>query len=110
MRIIRVRRGFTTNSSGANEYLPSAAQGPTPEYLPLPTSRNGVCVVYGSHPNSSPTHAQRTHTSAGPVPGRSATQGNALTIGVVIGAVALLFAAERVVRFVIRKMRRRPHE
>jgi hypothetical protein len=83
MKILRIRRGFTTNSSGANEYLPSDAG----------TEDAGPSTTAGTGESTSSQGA------------RSAPMGNAMIIGLMTAGVLLLFAAERLVRFFWTKKR-----
>lgn len=79
MRILRVRRGFTTNSSGANEYIPSDAG--TRDAGP------GIETTTGQVESSA-----RTGEAAAPM-------GNAVVIGLMTAGVVMLFVVERVAHY-----------
>ncbi|OGQ89592.1 MAG: hypothetical protein A2289_20405 [Deltaproteobacteria bacterium RIFOXYA12_FULL_58_15] len=98
MRILRVRRGYTTNSSGANEWVPPANLGKGSTTLPEHTDR-GV--------EASPAEVKQvTIIAAQPRPqqdepsaaGASRAVGNIGIVGVLVGVVFFLFAATRFLR------------
>jgi hypothetical protein len=98
MRVLRVRRGFTTNSSGANEYLsPSKGRdwgprgrpdsGPTVPAYPYPVNLDAGASVQQPAPPAS------SHGSSG----------GAYVIGALALCALLLFVVERIVGFGLRK-------
>lgn len=99
MRILRVRRGFTTNSSGANEYLspskgrdwgprgrPKDAGAPAPAY-PYPMNLDGGASV----------------RQPSPVTPSQGSSSGAYVIGLLALLALLLFVVERVVGGVRRR-------
>lgn len=85
MKILRIRRGFTTNSSASTEWVP-------------PPNTAG--------PN--PISSQTTPGSQGA--GNAATNSqlasNGLTIGGIALAIVSIFLAERLIRHIVRKRKR----
>jgi hypothetical protein len=96
MRILRVRRGFTTNSSGANEFLPDGGRVAGASSTPAPSASTSAQSVitqvqsWGQPPEIAP----------------SARSGNAKTVGVVSVVVAGALLAVPVIRFLTRKKKR----
>jgi hypothetical protein len=86
MKILRIRRGFTTNSSGANEYIPSDAGPDAGE-----AAGESGQLASTSEPGST-----------------SAPMGNAFVIGLMTAGVVMLFVAERVVQYFWGKRRKSP--
>ena len=84
MRILRIRRGFTTNSSGANEYLPQP----------------GTCADAGDSAD-----ATCTAGTGQALPPLQPTwePSNGLVLALVGAGLVLVFAADRVVRGVLRR-------
>ena len=125
MKILRVRRGFTTNSSASSEWVPPAWR---PNSLPpslsqkdgspsaTGTSSSGATGSGGS-PGTNPaattqiagTNSQtRAEIPAATPPGAAANSNltaNTLTTGLLIGGVILLFGAERLARRMFQKSR-----
>jgi hypothetical protein len=121
MRIIRVRRGFTTNSSGANEYLetpPDIPQEPADAYeadgadaAPAKAAGDAAAsaVIKGVFVPSPPARERSGDAGVesvaaqpdGGVPGAapSPVSGNVLVLLLVLVGVAALFAVERAIRF-----------
>jgi hypothetical protein len=115
MRILRIRRGFTTNSSGANEFLPSDS-GSTPgsraKVDASPSAAADAFAAASAAPSAQPSAASRpadsssTLTSVEPwgdarTPSGSSTSVAALCALVVV--VAAAFAVSPIVRLVRRK-------
>lgn len=92
MKILRVRRGFTTNSSGANEFLPDGGtyDGGTPPPRPAPSAYT-------------PPQVLTTVQPWGDAPAASAPAGN----GATLGAAALLVAGAFLVIPAVRLLRKR---
>jgi hypothetical protein len=92
MKILRVRRGFTTNSSGANEFLPDGGlyEGGTPPVRPSPTAYTPPPVLTAVQP-------------WGVAPAVSPPASN----GATIGAAALLVAGAFLVIPAVRLLRNR---
>lgn len=90
MKILRVRHGFTTNSSGANEYLPDGGLRVTPDA--------------GAPPARPVLSSVEPWGYAAPVsePPRS----NAMTMGVVFLVVVGAFLAGPLLRVVIRRKKK----
>jgi hypothetical protein len=133
MRIIRVRRGFTTNSSSANDYLsPPEAPAPAVQYIPVgpivvapaiapDAAASGIPTDAGTGP--APAAASRaapadagipavaaTEPDAGrPVASTGPTGGSILLLNVVIllvflGGLVGLFGSSRIVRYVRQRL------
>jgi hypothetical protein len=122
MKILRIRRGFTTNSSSASEFIPSANGQATPannaEYKP------GYEPILPPAPYSSLVQAEAANVTAtakaavpvltattqqGPaseLPSVPATGGNGLLIGGFAALVALAFVAEKLLRRLLGKLRK----
>lgn len=133
MKILRVRRGFTTNSSGANEYVespstetavplanqPGGVAAPTPAQ-PAPAAKPAnpalAKTAAPGAPPASPTDQGMTGAATGqPLSCREActgstTIGNAFILLTFIFCVLLLFAVERVIRVVRRRPGKKDHE
>lgn len=82
MKILRVRRGFTTNSSSSSEWVPP------PPGTAAPTGQAHTGAV--------------TSTGVAPAPG-SALAGNTLIVGGVVAGLVTLYLVERLVRKATRK-------
>ncbi len=120
MRILRIRRGFTTNSSSFTEWLPppeeeSAGQG---EAVPPAAgagnpnpgtpatgqgaagSQNSIALI----PKTGGANQQSTGLSSPPAKSTAAPQspghlaGNTLTIGGILATLAAVFVIERIIR------------
>lgn len=93
MRILRKRRGFTTNSSGANEFLPDGGRPDTSSSTPAPSASASAQPVitqvqsWGQPPEMAP----------------SARASNLKTVGVASVVVAGALLAVPVIRFLTRK-------
>jgi hypothetical protein len=88
MKILRIRRGFTTNSSASTEWVPPPnAAGPNP--------------LSGQASQTTPSSQGAGHAAGN---GQLATNG--LTIGGIVLAIVSIFLAERVIRLVVRKRKR----
>jgi hypothetical protein len=85
MRILRVRRGFTTNSSSASEWLDTAS-----------TAWGGV---------DGEKNFTYSGESSSPKPAEPATS-NSIILIIVVGAVATLFGIERAIRKLFGKSRK----
>lgn len=130
MRIIRVRRGFTTNSSGANEYLetpPDIPQESADAYEAdgadaAPTAAGGdaaaSAVIKGVFVPSPPAStAPPASSDAGvasvavqpdgvaPAAASSPVSSNVFVLLLVLVGVAALFAVERTIRALRRRLR-----
>lgn len=93
MRILRVRRGFTTNSSGANEFLPDG----------------GVRAYDGGTPAPTSPPVLTTVRPWGEAPQPIEPSSNAATLGVASLVVAGAFLVVPVVRLLRRrKVRKEP--
>lgn len=108
MKIRRVRRGYTTNSSAYTEWLPPPQNGPAPG--PGGQAAQGGGATQGARPGTPPPPAAGTTTtvpaptvpSAAPPP--SPATGNSLVLAGLALALAGVFVTERIVR----RLRRRP--
>ncbi|MCB1724633.1 MAG: hypothetical protein H6959_07460 [Chromatiaceae bacterium] len=109
MKILRIRRGFTTNSSAYTEWLPptsqqgnAGAQAPPGQSTTPPAAQGAVA------PGTTPTVPAATAGASSPTagatpPGHAA--GNTLTVVGVIGALLAVFVTERVIRRLRRNRR-----
>ena len=88
MRILRVRRGFTTNSSAANEFLPDAGT--------LPADAGAAATT----PISAPVLASVHVTGEAPASGAPSS-------GAALGAAALLVTGAFLVIPAVRLLRKR---
>lgn len=100
MKILRIRRGFTTNSSGANEFLPDGGVRPR--------------TISDAGPVPAPP-APPVLTSVQPwgdAPSASARPSNAETLGVVSVVVAGAFLVIPAIRLIQRKRKKEtePHD
>lgn len=100
MRILRKRRGFTTNSSGANEFLPDGGRVAGASSTPAPSaSSSGQPVItqvqsWGQPPEIAP----------------SARASNLKTVGIASVVVAGALLAVPVIRFLTRKKKKKDDE
>ena len=85
MRILRIRRGFTTNSSASSEWLPGA---------PTPDPGQGLAGS-GTGPTVSTTSGSYPRTQAN-------ASGDAIKVGGLIAIVALVFTAHRLGRAIFK--------
>jgi hypothetical protein len=104
MRILRIRRGFTTNSSGANEYLPKGSKSKSASSRPAsttpPPATPPASTGHDQHPwaelqQPPPSESQGGCTWSGP------QVFSLLGLGVL-----LLFVLDRLVRAIFRKRRK----
>jgi hypothetical protein len=111
MKIIRIRRGFTTNSSGANEYVggPGSSSGSASRAKPGLGTAQFLPVQGGSSLSSAggATSASTVATPASASPANPSL-GSAATLGLLGAAVLALFAVERGVRALL--ARRKPRD
>ena len=101
MKILRIRRGFTTNSSGANEFLPDGGVRPR--------------VISDAGPTVPAPPAPAVLTTVQPwgdAPSVSAPSSNATTVGVVSVVVAGAFLVIPAIRLLQRKKKKEkePHD
>jgi len=96
MRILRVRRGYTTNSSGANEWVPPK----NTTYNPPKPQTPGQVTVLATQPGVAGKAGDATPAEASA--GRGAT--NLGLMAILVGAVCLLFGLTAWLR---RRLRRR---
>ncbi len=87
MRILRVRRGFTTNSSASSEWIPPEANPPRPS-LNESLHVTKVVLPVGATP-----------------PPQAVNWGDAAKVGGLISIVAAFFVAERAARSIVRRVR-----
>ena len=95
MKIIRIRSGFTTNSSSASEWVPPEGVGPNGEDL-------------SAEPDSQVLQSG-TETPA-PAPGILNTNNPVISLGLIGLAILLLFLIEEAVRRVLKKLKKKKHE
>jgi hypothetical protein len=124
MKILRVRRGYTTNSSGSNEWVPpkhlkltsdagvGGGKGPSLQILSgqgaTKWSKDSKQVTILA---TQPGATQQGSTSAAAEPPRSAAAPERSTtnlglLGLVIGLVSLLFVGTALLRRIFKKKRR----
>jgi len=110
MKILRIRRGYTTNSSAYTEWLP-----PPPETPAAGQSAQGAA------PAATPATPAASAAGTGPAVPAATVQpvssqpasplgGNALVIGGLAGALVVVFAIERLIRRLRRKSANEPDE
>ena len=117
MKILRIRRGYTTNSSSYTEWLPpepagQAGTGATPPPPSQPaatpasvarpaTTASGATASAGnvqSTPATMPATMPATAPQAAPTQATSQLAGNSLLVGGVAVAMAVVFVVERIFR------------
>jgi hypothetical protein len=98
MKILRIRRGFTTNSSSAAEFLPDGGRIPDASTTPPPTA---------TPRSSGPTTIMSSVAPWGNEAAPSDPPSNTTTLGMVFAAVAGAFVAGSVVRMVLRRRNRK---
>lgn len=123
MKILRVRRGFTTNSSASSEWVPPTWQGVVgPKTSPSGTAPTTAAPSGGARTESFSGQAGTSSTAGGQITGPAAVTGttvaalnpstpststnltgNSITIGLVAAGILLAFAGERFVRRMLRK-------
>ena len=94
MKILRIRRGFTTNSSGANEFLPDGGVRPR------------VISDAGPVPAPPAPPVLTTVQPWGDAPSVSQPPSNATTLGVVSAVVAGAFLVIPAIRLIQRKKKK----
>ena len=100
MKILRIRRGFTTNSSASSEWVP-------PQWTPgskVPPAPGSAPSVSGASPSGTPPTSVTpvaTEPMPAPVQPVSNLPTNAWAVGGVLGLVALVVAIERTMRRVL---------
>lgn len=99
MRILRIRRGFTTNSSSAAEFLPDGGRIPDASTTPRPSA---------TPRSSGPASVMSTVAPWGNESAASEPMSNTTTLGMVFAAVAGAFVAGSVVRMVLKRRSRKP--
>lgn len=129
MKILRVRRGFTTNSSGDNEYISPTPPPPAPSKTARDAStadarsadaRSGDAGADAEvrEAEVDAEHVQRADAEiasvevrltpdASPAPTGMGSHGSALTLIWVVVGVVVMFVAERILRLVWRRSRDR---
>ena len=109
MKILRIRRGFTTNSSASSEWVPPPWQQNALGFRQGPNAP-------GTSPSGSPLPGS-TATASGPLGKSGPAAGdvgfgnlgaNSVTLGLVLAGIAAAFATERLVRRLLRRNRREP--
>ena len=109
MRILRIRRGFTTNSSGANEYMPKPREGGIARLDAKKLSDGGVARADQGKPGPAPPAARDALAAIPPPPppaGACGWSGTEILVELGVGVV-LVFVLDRVLRGVIRRRRDR---
>lgn len=92
MKILRVRRGFTTNSSSYTEWLPPpSGQGQGNSATPPPAGGSPVPAVQGGS-GAAPAQQSGSHLA-----------GNTVTVLGILAALAAVFFGERLMRRLRRK-------
>ncbi len=123
MRILRVKRGFTTNSSASSEWVPPTWKGVVgPQTSPSGTAPTTAAPSGGARTESLSGQGGTSSTASGQITGPAAETGttvaalnpstpststnltgNSITIGLVAAGILLAFAGERFVRRMLRK-------
>ena len=98
MRILRIRRGFTTNSSGANEYLPEAGKSATP--APSASARDAGAA------DARATGELTSVDPWGPAAPQSEPPSNSSAMGVIFVVVLGAFVAGPIVRMIVRRKKK----
>ena len=113
MRILRIRRGFTTNSSGTNEYLKPGAKpagaspGPTTPTTVLRPPSTTPTTVAPAAPGDREAASTLSASSPATAPGPHCTPTGAMVLAWALIIAGAAIALARVVRLVARKMRSR---
>lgn len=94
MKILKIRRGFTTNSSASSEWIPS------PNGSPSGTPSN---TLPNSAPGTTFTPVTKIVLPMNAQPGGSSTISNLTKGGGLIALVAVIFLADRTVRTLLRR-------
>jgi hypothetical protein len=92
MKILRIRRGFTTNSSASSEWIP----GQTPSPISKPTNDIPMGTTRVVKPMSASDMQGGSHWT------------DSARLGGLVGVVALAFIAERVTRLIRKKKNKSP--
>ncbi len=101
MRILRIRRGYTTNSSSGNEYiLPPRDHPQYREYYEYLKSEGRLPAD-----TPPPLEASAELANGGSSPSGSKAGSNLGIIGLLMGAVALLFVLGGLARRLLRRRR-----
>ena len=106
MKILRVRRGFTTNSSASSEWVPPTWKNLSGGARTESTSGQSATSSTASGQITGPAAETGTIVSAlNPSTPSASTNltGNSVTIGLVAAGILLAFAGERFVRRMLRK-------
>lgn len=93
MKILRVRRGFTTNSSASSEWLPPTSTSTASSSNPSTVVTTTTSV--NNTPRSTPWDATGQE--------QAAREANLLRLGGLIAFVAVAFVVERAMRLFIKK-------
>lgn len=112
MRILRIRRGFTTNSSGANEYLPSDGGAMPSSVASVPSAlRSAYASASGrAASRDAGVSSSLSTTPSAPRPDREGRpMSNTSAFGLVVLAVLGAFAAGPVLRWVRRRSGKDDH-
>lgn len=130
MKILRVRRGFTTNSSGDNEYISPTPPPPSPSKTARDASSSAdagtadarsadaspEAAVRDAEADAEQVDAEvasvgvRLSPDTSPAPSGTGSYGSALTLIWVVVGVLVMFVSERVLRLVWRRSRNRADE
>jgi hypothetical protein len=102
MRILRKRRGFTTNSSGANEFLPDGGRPDSASTTPAPSTSASA--------SAQPVITQVQSWGQPPEMAPSARASNLKTVGVASVVVAGALLAVPVIRFLTRKKKEKKED
>lgn len=109
MKILRVRRGYTTNSSAASEFIPPSdapagtSSGNQTAGTAAPATAGPTTVAMPAGPAATVTVAPAAPVTAAPV---ASGWSNSAMLGGLAGLVVLAFVAERVLRWGIDRIRR----
>jgi|UPI000731EF95 hypothetical protein len=106
MKILRLRRGYTTNSSAYTEWLPPPPQAPAAgQTQAAPGAPATAALPTPGTPATPAVAAPAPHGVSAPPPSPAA--GNSLVIGGLVAALVAVFVGERVLR---RRKRRPPSD
>lgn len=97
MKILRIRRGYTTNSSAYTEWLPPPGGGSAQGSGATGTAPGGSGPAASSAPAVSGTQAPSAMAGAQTQP-PSQLGGNSLLVGGLLAAVVAAFVGERLLR------------
>jgi hypothetical protein len=121
MKVIRLRRGFSTNCSGTNEFFPGGWSLPPPSLNPDQQQDAGPRIVFRwvlpqvtsrwSGPDAGAVSAPASQPDAGATTApTSTTTTNGLVIAAVVFGVAVLVGVERLVRALRRRRKGESHD